>query len=93
MGGLFPKAPAQPSMEEQYAMQKKIQDQASSEAAAKSEEERRKASLERQRAEAKRRGSTSLITPRSGGLFGTTEESGIGVGTSGTEYQSLYKQD
>jgi len=39
MGGLFPKPPAQPSMEEQYALQKKLQDQSTSEATIKAEAE------------------------------------------------------
>ena len=87
MGGLFPKPPAQPSMEEQYALQKKLQDQANSEAVAKSEAERKKAALERQRAESKRRAGSSLITRREGGLL-STEDTDTGVGL-----QTLYGQE
>lgn len=87
MGGLFPKPPAMPSMEEQYALQKKLQDQATSEATEKAEAERRKASLERQRMEARRRAGSSLITRREGGLL-SQEDTDTGVGL-----QTLYGQD
>lgn len=87
MGGLFPKPPAPPSMEEQFALQKKLQDQATSEATIKAEAERKKASLERQRMEAKRRAGSSLITRREGGLL-ATEDTDTGVGL-----QTLYGQD
>lgn len=74
-------------MEEQYALQKKLQDQATSEATEKAEAERRKASLERQRMEARRRAGSSLITRREGGLL-ATEDTDTGVGL-----QTLYGQD
>lgn len=63
----MPKAPPMPSADEQYATQKRLQDQAETDATIKSEKERRKASLEQKR----RTSGKSLITPRSGGLFGT----------------------
>lgn len=81
MGGIFPKAPAMPSAEEQYAIQKKLADQSASEAADKAEKARRKAALEEKRRQA---GKVSLMTPRMGGLFGTLDTTGD------TEYQSLY---
>jgi hypothetical protein len=81
MGGLFPSAPKQPSMEEQYALQKKMQDQANSEAVTKSEEARRKASLDRQRSEARRRSGSSLITSRQGGLLANEQDTGVGLQT------------
>jgi len=87
MGGLFPKPPAPPNMEEQYRLQKKLQDEATSEATMKAEAERKKASLERQRMEAKRRAGSSLITRREGGLL-ATEDTDTGVGL-----QTLYGQD
>ena len=87
MGGLFPKAPAQPSMEEQYRLQKKLQDESNTEATMKADIERKKGALERQRAEAKRRAGSSLITRREGGLL-STEETDTGVGL-----QTLYGQD
>jgi hypothetical protein len=67
MGGLMPKAPPMPSADEQYAIQKRLQDQAETEATTKAEKERRKAALDQKR----RTSGKSLITPRSGGLFGT----------------------
>jgi len=82
----FGSAPKQPSMEEQYAFQKKIQDQANSEAVTKSEAERRKASLERQRTEAKRRSGSSLISSRQGGLLANETDTGVGL-------QTLYTQE
>lgn len=80
MGGIFPKAPAMPSAEEQYATQKRLQEQSESEAAKKAETERRKARL----AEQRRRSGSSLMTPRQGGLFATLDTTGD------TEYQSLF---
>jgi len=82
----FGSAPKQPSMEEQYALQKKMQDQANSEAVTKSEAERRKASLERQRTEAKRRSGSSLISSRQGGLLANETDTGVGL-------QTLYTQE
>lgn len=87
MGGIFPKAPEMPSAEEQYAIQKRLQEQSETEATQKAEMERRKASLAEQR---RRAGSKSLITSRMGGLFGTLDESQLGTGSQ-SEYQSLYK--
>ena len=87
MGGLFPKPPAQPSMEEQYALQKKLQDQSTSEATIKADAERKKAALDRQRSEAKRRAGSSLITRREGGLL-STEDTDTGVAL-----QTLYGQE
>lgn len=87
MGGLFPKAPAQPSMEEQYRLQKKLQDESNTEATMKADIERKKGALERQRAEAKRRAGSSLVTRREGGLL-STEDTDTGVGL-----QTLYGQD
>jgi len=86
MGGLFPKPPAQPSMEEQYALQKKLQDQATSEATIKADAERKKASLDRQRTEARRRSGSSLITSRQGGLLANEKDTGVGL-------QTLYTQE
>lgn len=87
MGSLFPKAPAQPSMEEQYRLQKKLQDESNTEATMKADIERKKGALERQRAEAKRRAGSSLITRREGGLL-SQEDADTGVGL-----QTLYGQD
>jgi hypothetical protein len=81
----FGSAPKQPSMEEQYALQKKMQDQANSEAVTKSEAERRKASLDRQRAEARRRSGSSLITSRQGGLLANETDTGVGLKTLYTQ--------
>ena len=87
MGGIFPKAPPMPSPEEQYETQRKLQEQAETEATKKSEMERRKASLTEQR---RRAGGKSLITSRQGGLFGTLNEEQLGTGSE-SQYQSLFK--
>jgi len=56
--------PKQPSAEEQYAIQQRLQEQGATESAKKAEAERRRAALEGKRS----RGNKSLITSRTGGL-------------------------
>ena len=56
--------PKQPSAEEQYATQQRLQEQAQTDATKKSELERRKATLETKR----KKSNSSLITSRTGGL-------------------------
>ena len=71
MGSLFPKAPAMPSADEQYATQKRLTDQAQTEATTKAEKERRKGFVDQQRKERARKGYSSLVTSRTdGGLLG-----------------------
>jgi len=78
----IPKAPKMPSAEEQADQQLKIQRQLQADAddrmAGEMEAERKKAALAQQRSRRGRRGRSSLITQRTGGLLGITEQSGLG---------------
>jgi len=87
MGGIMPKAPAMPSAEEQFRTQQRLQEEAESKAVEKAEKERRVAGLEEQRRQKRRRGASTLITKRPGGLLGDMDDS---LGT-GSDYQSLFK--
>lgn len=78
----IPKAPSMPSAEEQAQSQLKIQRElqadADSRAAEQLDAERKKAAVAQQRSRRGRRGRSSLITQRTGGLLGLTEQSGLG---------------
>ena len=78
----IPKAPSMPSAEEQAQSQLKIQRElqadADSRAADEMAKERKKASVAQQRSKRGRRGRSSLITPRSGGLLSLADEAGLG---------------
>jgi len=86
-----PKAPKMPSAEEQAKQQLEIQRQlqadADSRAADEMAAERKKAAVAQQRSRRGRRGRSSLITPRSGGLLGLAEEAGLG-----SDFQTLSNQ-
>jgi len=77
----IPKAPKMPSAEEQAHQQLKIQRELQADAdqePAEMDAERKKAAVAQQRSRRGRRGRSSLITQRTGGLLGITEQSGLG---------------
>jgi len=95
----IPKAPSMPSAEEQAKQQLEIQRQlqadADSKAAEQLADERKAASVAQQRSRRGRRGRSSLITPRSGGLLGFEVPEGTQSGTlmpTGVGFGSLSNQ-
>lgn len=84
----IPKAPDMPSAEEQaqqqLRIQRQLQEDADSRAAEQLADERKRASVAQLRSRRGRRGRSSLITQRSGGLLGMTEQANLG-----TDFQTL----
>ena len=87
----FPKIPEMPSAAEmqrqQLESQRQLQADADSRAADEMAAERKKAAVAQQRSRRGRRGRSSLITPRSGGLLGMTEQANLG-----SDFQTLSNQ-
>lgn len=88
MGGIMPKAPSMPSAEEQFKTQQRLQEEAQSKAEEKAEKQRRVASVEEQRRQNRKRGASTLITRRPGGLLGNDDTDSLGTGSN---YQSLFR--
>lgn len=69
---------AEEQAEQQLKIQRELQADADSRAAEQLDAERKKAAVAQQRSRRGRRGRSSLITQRSGGLLGISEEGGLG---------------
>lgn len=95
----FPSMPDMPSAEEQakqqLEIQRQLQSDADSRAAEQLEDERKRAAVAQRRSRRGRRGRTSLITRRTGGLLGYEVPEGTTQGSltaTGTNFSSLSNQ-